>query len=69
VLPSLKVPIAANCCVDPAATEGLVGVIWIDVNVLGGGGGGEDCEPQPALPATMAAAISTTAICEIVSDL
>jgi hypothetical protein len=34
VLPSLKVPIAASCCVDPTPTKGLAGVIWIDVKVL-----------------------------------
>jgi hypothetical protein len=27
VLPSVNVPFAANCCVDPAATDGLSGVI------------------------------------------
>src|ERR1700757_4151124 len=31
VLPSLKVPLAANCCFAPIATDGLAGVTWIAV--------------------------------------
>jgi len=65
VLPSLKVPIAASCCVDPATTNGLAGVIWMDINL---GGGGADCEPQPTLTATIAPATSIPANREIVSD-
>ena len=30
VLPSLKVPVAANCCVVPNASEGFAGVTTID---------------------------------------
>ena len=30
---SLKVPIAANCCVVPAVTDGLAGVIATETNV------------------------------------
>src|SRR3984885_11359397 len=33
VLPSLYVPVAKNCCVVPATTEGFVGAIAIDCNV------------------------------------
>jgi hypothetical protein len=67
VLPSLKEPVATSCCVDPAVTEKLAGVIWMDVNVLGGGGG-EDCEPQPAIPAMKAAVISKPPIRETVNQ-
>jgi hypothetical protein len=35
VLLSENVPIAANCCVKPFATEGFVGVTAIDANVAG----------------------------------
>ena len=42
VLPSLNVPIAANCSVDPATTDGLAGVTWMEISVFVGGGGGED---------------------------
>ena len=31
--PSLNVPMAANCCVEPAVTNGLAGVISIDTSV------------------------------------
>ena len=30
VLLSLKVPVAVNCCVPPAATDGYAGVTWIE---------------------------------------
>jgi hypothetical protein len=33
VLPSLYVPVAVNCCVPPAATDGLAGVTAIDTSV------------------------------------
>jgi hypothetical protein len=33
VLPSLKVPVAVNCCVRPLATEGFAGATAIDCNV------------------------------------
>ena len=32
VLPSLYVPVAANCCVPPLAIDGFVGVTAIDDN-------------------------------------
>ena len=32
-LPSLKVPVAVNCCVAPFAMEGLAGVTAIELNV------------------------------------
>jgi hypothetical protein len=54
VLPSLKVPIAANCCVDPTATDGLVGVIWMDRSVLTE----LPPPPQPATAANMLAQIT-----------
>ncbi len=33
VLPSLNVPVAVNCCVSPAATDGLTGVTAIDCSM------------------------------------
>jgi len=33
VVVSLKVPMAANCCVLPAATDGLTGVIAMETSV------------------------------------
>jgi hypothetical protein len=33
VVPSLKVPVAANCCVPPFETEGFAGVTAIDTSV------------------------------------
>jgi len=33
VVPSLKVPVAVNCCVDPAATEEFAGVMATDTRV------------------------------------
>jgi len=48
VLPSLKVPFAANCTLAPIVTEGTAGVTWMAVSVLvGGGGGPPEDEPQP----------------------
>ena len=37
VLPSVKVPLAENCCVSPLAMLGLVGVMVIEASVTGGG--------------------------------
>jgi len=31
VLPSLNCPVAWNCCASPAATEGLLGLICMDI--------------------------------------
>jgi hypothetical protein len=55
MLPSLKVPAAANCCVAPAAMVMLVGVTAMDFNVaVGVTGGCEDCDPQEyKVPAAM----------------
>src|SRR5713101_1680242 len=48
VLPSLKVPFAANCTLAPIVTEGTAGVTWMAVSILvGGGGGPPEDEPQP----------------------
>lgn len=33
-LPSLYLPVAWNCCVNPAATEGLFGLIWIACRLI-----------------------------------
>jgi hypothetical protein len=33
VLPSVKVPVAVNCCVVPAGIEGMAGVTEIDTSV------------------------------------
>ena len=33
--PSVKVPVAVNCCVRPTGIEGIAGVIAIDTNVAG----------------------------------
>lgn len=33
MLPSLNVPVAVNCCVNPLAIEGLAGVTLMDVSV------------------------------------
>lgn len=33
MVPSLKVPVAVNCCVDPAATEEFAGVMATDTSV------------------------------------
>ena len=33
MVPSLKVPVAVNCCVDPAATEEFAGVMATDTRV------------------------------------
>jgi len=35
VLPSVKVPVAVNCCVVPAAIDGLDGVTTIDLSAAG----------------------------------
>jgi hypothetical protein len=55
MLPSLKAPAAANCCVAPAAMVVLVGVTAMDFNVaVGVTGGGEDSDPQEyKVPAAM----------------
>lgn len=34
-LPSVKVPVAVNCCVVPSATEGMAGVTAIETTVAG----------------------------------
>src|ERR1035437_1460019 len=33
VLPSLKVPVALNCCVCPTVTDGYAGVTWIETKL------------------------------------
>ena len=35
MLPSLKVPVAMNCCVEPTDSVGVVGVTVIDTNPVG----------------------------------
>lgn len=52
LLPSLYVPVALNCCVFPAATDGVAGVTAIDVRTGVGLVDEEDpvfCEPPQAI--------------------
>jgi hypothetical protein len=47
-VPSLYLPVAVNCCVDPKAMVEAAGVTAIDVNVaLVGGGALVELPPQP----------------------
>jgi len=48
---SLYVPVAVNCCIPPAASDGFSGVIAIDTSFAGATGSlGVETEPQPIAP-------------------
>ncbi len=49
VLPSLKVPVAVNCCVWPSSMEALRGATEMKVKVGGGGGAGVVTVNAPVL--------------------
>lgn len=48
MLPSLKTPVALNCCWVPSGIEGFIGVTLIELRV--GGGGLPPAEPLAELP-------------------
>jgi len=52
VVPSVRVAVAVNCCVEPVAINGLAGVIAIDIM----------CPPRKQLTSTIANSISAATI-------